>query len=126
MGFFSKLFSKNNDWTRNELAAVVRSLEALANSDGNYDNKEYEYIIDKMNELNTIPWNSQTEIKSFQDKMKSLDTDDLIVILGAMTDDKKRILADAFSELTLIDGDLSSEELFFQKVFLETIGFKGF
>ena len=51
MGFFSKLFSKNNDWTRNELAALVRSLEAVANSDGNYDNKEYEYIFDKMNEL---------------------------------------------------------------------------
>ena len=126
MGFFSKLFSKNNDWTRNELAALVRSLEALANSDGNYDNKEYEYIFDKMNELNTIPWNSQTEVKSFQDKMKSLDTDDLIVILEAMTDDKKQIVADTFLELSLIDGVLSKDELFFQTVFLKTIGFKNF
>ena len=126
MGFFSKLFSKNNDWTRNELAALVRSLEAVANSDGNYDNKEYEYIFDKMNELNTIPWNSQTEVKSFQDKMKSLDTDDLIVILEAMTDDKKQIVADTFLELSLIDGVLSKDELFFQTVFLKTIGFKNF
>ena len=115
MGFFSKLFSKNNDWTRNELAALVRSLEAVANSDGNYDNKEYEYIFDKMNELNTIPWNSQTEVKSFQDKMKSLDTDDLIVILEAMTDDKKQIVADTFLELRIYNkiSELPNNYYFF-------------
>ena len=29
--FLANLFSKNNDWTINELAALVKSLEVLAN-----------------------------------------------------------------------------------------------
>ena len=43
-----------------------------------------------------------------------------------MTDDKKQIVADTFLELSLIDGVLSKDELFFQTVFLKTIGFKNF
>jgi len=123
MGFFSKLFSKNNDWTTNELAALIKSLEALASSDGNYDNKEEKYILDKMNELKK--WNSQAEFSSFQDKLNSLsDPFDSIIILKAMTDDKKQIVADTFLELSLIDGNCDGDELMFQGVLLAAIGWE--
>ena len=123
MGFFSKLFSKNNDWTTNELAALIKSLEALASSDGNYDNKEEKYILDKMNELKK--WNSQAEFSSFQDKLNSLSNPfDSIIILKAMTDDKKQIVADTFLELSLIDGNCDGDELMFQGVLLAAIGWE--
>jgi hypothetical protein len=123
MGFFSNLFSKNTEWTTNELAALIKSLEALASSDGNYEKNEEKYILEKMNELKK--WNSQAEFSSFQDKLNSLsDPYDSIIILKAMTDDKKQIVADTFLELSLIDGNCDEKELMFQGVLLGAIGWQ--
>ena len=124
MGFFSKLFSKNNDWTKNELAALVKSLEVLAMSDGNYDNKEEKYILDKMNELKQ-GWKNQDEWVAFQDKINSLSNpQDSITILSGMTDDKKTIVADTLLELSLVDGNCDGEEVLFQGLLLAAIGWK--
>ena len=122
MGFFSKLFSKNNDWTINELAALVKSLEVLAQSDGNYDNKEEKYILNKMNELKK--W-SQGEWEACQDKINSLSNPlDSITILSGMTADKKQIVADALLDLSLVDGNCDEDELMFQGALLAAIGWK--
>jgi len=121
--FLANLFSKNNDWTINELAALVKSLEVLAMSDGNYDSKEEKYILDKMNELKK--WKNQAEFISFQDKLNSLSNpQDSITILSGMTDDKKKIVADTLLELSLIDGNCDGEELVFQRFLLSAIGWK--
>ncbi|MDC3306217.1 hypothetical protein OAV36_04745 [Flavobacteriales bacterium] len=125
MGFFSNLFSKDTDWTINELAALVKSLESLAMSDGDYDSKEEEYIRQKMNELKT--WKGESEFRSFQKKLNSF-TDpsgkDLFAILGAMPDNKKQIVADTLLELSLVDGNCDGNELMFQGMLLGVIGWE--
>ena len=124
MGFLSKLLNKNNDWSINELAALVKSLEVLAMQDGSYDSIEEKYILDKMNELKK-GWKNQAEFALFQDKLNSLTNPlDSITILSGMTENKKKIVADTLMELSLVDGNCDGEELVFQGILLAAIGLK--
>ena len=106
MGIFDWFKKKGlHGFSVEELAAFVKTLEALANSDDDYDKDEESYILSKLNELNNKRiFSNQAEFEGFQDKMNSLEFLDLVPILQGMTDDKKQILADAMEELSLIDG----------------------
>jgi hypothetical protein len=119
------IYSKTTqDWSINELAALVKSLEVLAGIDGNYDNSEESYILGKLNELKK--GFKGNEFERFQKKLNSLKNPlDSIAILKAMSQNKKKIVVDSLLELSIIDGNCDEDELGFQGILLAAIDWKS-
>ena len=90
MAFFNKLLNHSEDWSKEELVALVRCLETLAGVDGDYDKDEEKYIIEKMNAL--YSWSSNEEFLEFQNKLKNLPMEKMLSILSGMTQEKRKLL----------------------------------
>ena len=110
-GFFKKLFSKNDDWTRHELAVLLKCLQHILLADGKVDQDEMELMKIEMRKAEVLGnIKNEEELANFFDISKNISNQEIEVCLSNLSDVKKQTFKDSLSNMAQVDGDFAYHE----------------
>ena len=116
--FFQRLFSKNDDWTRHELAVLLKCIHHILMVDGEVDSNEMVLMKIEMRKAEVLgDFKSEAELANFFDVSKNISQEEIELCLSKLSDTKKRIFKEALMNMAQVDGRMTAHEDMAIKIF---------
>ena len=110
-GFFQRLFSKNDDWTRHELAVLLKCIQHILLVDGEVDENEMELMKIEMRKAEVLgDFRSEAELANFFDVSKNISQEEIALCLSKLSDTKKQVFQEALMNMAKVDGRITAHE----------------
>ena len=117
-GFFQRLFSKNDDWTRHELAVFLKCIQHILLVDGEVDENEMELMKIEMRKAEVLgDFRSEAELANFFDVSKNISHEEIELCLCNLSDTKKQVFKQALLNMAQVDGRMTAHEEMAIKIF---------
>ena len=117
-GFFQRLFSKNDDWTRHELAVFLKCIQHVLLVDGEIDENEMELMKIEMRKAEVLgDFRSESELANFFDVSKNISQEEIELCLSKLSDTKKQVFKEALMNMAQVDGRMTAHEEMAIKIF---------
>ena len=117
-GFFQRMFSKNDDWTRHELAVFLKCIQHILLVDGEVDENEMELMKIEMRKAEVLgDFRSEAELSNFFDVSKNISQEEIELCLSKLSDTKKQVFKEALMNMAQVDGRMTAHEDMAIKIF---------
>lgn len=117
-GFFQRLFSKNDDWTRHELAVFLKCIQHILLVDGEVDENEMELMKIEMRKAEVLgDFRSEVELANFFEVSKNISQEEIELCLSNLSDTKKQVFKEALMNMARVDGRMTAYEEMAIKIF---------